>query len=147
MIAFSQSETGEIVVDPTIRLRCETLQIKKNRKIENKEGLLKALEKNKKLLQETPYNRTSIREKLSENQESLIELINRRSVKIRELNDFIVRRGCPADNFDMLTEDKLREMIAKGLRSGKTVDDFDKKKTDYSASSIGYDEITVDAEI
>ncbi|TNE97277.1 MAG: hypothetical protein EP326_11775, partial [Deltaproteobacteria bacterium] len=73
MIAFSQSETGEIVVDPTIRLRCETLQIKKNRKIENKEGLLKALEKNKKLLQETPYNRTSIREKLSENQESLIE--------------------------------------------------------------------------
>lgn len=147
MIAFSQSETGEIVVDPTIRLRCETLQIKKNRKIQNKEGLLKALEKNKKLLQETPYNRTSIREKLSENQESLIELINRRSIQIRELNDFIVRRGCPADNFDMLTEDKIREMIAKGLQSGKTVDDFDKKKTDYSASSMGYDEITVDAEI
>ncbi len=150
LISFSvlaDSETGDIVVDPTIRLRCEALQIKKNKKIENKEGLLRALSKNNKLLENTPYNRTSVREKLTDNQKNLVELINTRTIQIKELNDFIVRRGCPADSFDMLTEAKLREMIAKGVKSGQTLGSFDKKKTDYSASGIGYDELTVDAEM
>lgn len=147
MTVLAQSESGDIVVDPTIRLRCESLQIKKNKKLENKEGLLRALEKNKRLLKETPYNRTSIREKLTKNQENLIDLINSRSVQIKNLNDFIVRRGCPADNFDMLTEAKLREMIAKSNKSGQTLLGYNKKQTDYSASGIGYDEISVDAEL
>jgi len=146
-LAWSQSETGEVVVDPTIRLRCEALQIKKNKKLDNKEGLIRALEKNKKLLKETPYNRTSIIEKLTKNQENLIELINARNVQIKDLNDFIVRRGCPADNFDMLTEAKLREMIARGAKSGQTLLGYQKKRTDYSASSIGYDELNVDADL
>ena len=144
---LAQSESGDIVLDPTIRLRCESLQIEKNKKFENKEALLRALEKNKRILKKTPFNRTSIRDKLTKNQENLIELINTRNIQIKNLNDFTVRRGCPADNFDMLTESKLKEMIAKNKKSGETLLGFDKKKTDYSASSVGYDEIPINAEL
>ncbi|MCO4792809.1 MAG: hypothetical protein KC493_03795 [Bacteriovoracaceae bacterium] len=142
---FAQTQKGDVVVDPAIRLRCEALQLKKNRKLVNRDGLINLLKKNNRLLKNTPYNRTSIIKKLSENKESLQELVNVRSRQIKDLNDFIVRRGCPADNFDLLTEDKIRKFLNQGLKGSKTLTTWNKKKTDYTAAGIGFDEITVDA--
>jgi hypothetical protein len=47
----------------------------------------------------------------------------------------------------MLTESKLKELISKNKKSGQTLLGFNKRKTDYSATSVGYDEILVNAEL
>jgi hypothetical protein len=86
---------GAVITDPSTTRRCEELMKERSEKITYKNRILSLLDKNKKLKQMTPENKTSILEILDQTRKALEEKLDKATQKIEESGEEILRVGCP----------------------------------------------------
>ncbi|EQC52369.1 hypothetical protein M901_0433 [Bacteriovorax sp. DB6_IX] len=84
-----------IITDPSISRRCESLVDNRRRKVKHRQRLTYLNERNKKLQKATPVAKKSIRQKLIENQKSIFKELRLTNLRIQDIEESIIRRGCP----------------------------------------------------
>lgn len=91
----AQNIQEAIITDPSISRRCESLVGNRKKKIKHRQRLTYLSQRNKKLLKITPKEKISIKKVLKENQESILKEMRLTSLKIQDIEENIIRRGCP----------------------------------------------------
>jgi hypothetical protein len=91
----AQNIQEAIVTDPSISRRCENLVDSRKKKIKHRQRLTYLNERNKKLQKITPTVKKSIRTKLIENQASIAKELRLTNLRIQDIEESIIRRGCP----------------------------------------------------
>ncbi|EQC46640.1 hypothetical protein [Bacteriovorax sp. Seq25_V] len=85
----------KIITDPSISRRCDELIEKRKQKINHRMRLTYILERSKKLRKDTPEPKVSIKEKLTETMLGIIKELKLTNLRIADLEENIIRRGCP----------------------------------------------------
>lgn len=125
-----------VVEDPSIRLRCEELQGEKRKKIENKNELISLAKKNIRLRKYAPYEKRTVKEKLKKNYLKILDKIKERNEEIELMTEVLVRKGCPSNNFNEITEEYVKKFLARTERSLQTLRGRNLKKADYSEEAV-----------
>ncbi len=95
------SQTGSIllretiITDPSISKTCEVLITKRKNKIKHRQRLSALAQRNQKLQGLTPIEKESVRKKLVSNLQSIKKEIILTNLKVRHVEEDIIRRGCP----------------------------------------------------
>jgi len=84
-----------IITDPSISRRCENLVDNRKKKVKHRQRLTYLNERNKKLQKMTPKAKISIRNKLIENRKSISKELRLTNLRIQDIEESIIRRGCP----------------------------------------------------
>jgi hypothetical protein len=84
-----------IVTDPSISRRCEALATKRTQKVKHRQRLTFLKLRNVKLQKITPKNKISIKDKLEDNLLSIKKELALTNLKIQNIEEDIIRRGCP----------------------------------------------------
>lgn len=95
LLAAPKNYGESIITDPSIRRRCQGLIDKRQEKIEIKQRLSSLISKNEKLNQLTPNNKKKLKEKFVKNHRDLVKEQALVKERISNLEETIVRRGCP----------------------------------------------------
>ncbi len=84
-----------IITDPSISKTCEVLITNRKNKIKHRQRLSALAQRNQKLQVMTPDEKESIRTKLVQNLQSIKKEIILTNLKVRHVEEDIIRRGCP----------------------------------------------------
>lgn len=93
--AQSGSIQEKIITDPSISRRCEELLNHRRQKIGHKQRITYLIEHAKKLKKQTPENKVSIDQKISETTLELIKEAKLTTLQISHIEENIIRHGCP----------------------------------------------------
>jgi hypothetical protein len=85
----------DIIRDPAISLRCKALIKDRNGKIRIKQKLNALLQRNKKLSKQVPGNKKTLKMKLDITKTELSNYLRLTKLRIRAMEENIVRKGCP----------------------------------------------------
>lgn len=88
-------ELNDVINDPSISFRCKELIKDRNTKITVKQKLKSLLKRNEKLLTKTPDNKKSAKGRLEVSYNEIKNEIYLLNMRIRSMEEDIVRKGCP----------------------------------------------------
>ena len=97
--SFAQEWSNSVVTDPAISSRCENLAEKRQRKILHKQKLVALEKRNLRLQKVTPENKLTVRRELSTNLNQIRNELTLVLMKIEQLEEDIIRKGCPGIRF------------------------------------------------
>lgn len=84
-----------IITDPSITKKCEILITNRKKKVSHRQKLIALAKRNQKLQTQTPSEKESVRKKLIGNLQSIKREIILTNLKVRHVEEDIIRRGCP----------------------------------------------------
>jgi len=84
-----------VILDPSISKRCQSLIQKRNAKVQHKQKLQALIKRNKSLQKFTPEKKKSVLEKLKRNHRDLKHEHHLAVYRIDNMEENIVRQGCP----------------------------------------------------
>ena len=93
--ASAQDLSVDIINDPSISRRCQSLLQKRQKKIDIKNRLQGLKLRNERLQKITPKNKVSVKTKLERNLGRIGRELRLVKLKITDLEETIVRQGCP----------------------------------------------------
>jgi|GEM_PF-585231 len=91
----AQEWIGNVISDPAISKRCNELSKKRQQKLEHKQKLMALHKRNTSAQKGTPKNRKTIKTRLEINEGQLKQEINLTRLVIEQLEENIIRKGCP----------------------------------------------------
>ena len=95
-VVFAQRDLiKDVIGDPALTYRCQELIKDRNAKVKIQQRLNSLLHRTKKLLKSTPSNKRSIRQRLKMSRAQLKNEIRLSNLKVRSMEENIVRQGCP----------------------------------------------------
>lgn len=89
------SGTRNIITDPALSYRCKALLKERDEKIKTKQKLKSMLQRNAKLLKQTPKNKKTLIAKLSISKNEITNFLSLTELKIKSMEENIIRKGCP----------------------------------------------------
>lgn len=92
---FAQSELDDLVTDPSVSLRCKELIKDRNAKVMTKQKMKDLLKRNEKMINKTPTYKKTVLSKLKLSYQELRNEIYLINIVIRNMEENIVRKGCP----------------------------------------------------
>ncbi len=98
LISFCALSSDAILEDPMISIRCKDLIRERNSKVTIKQRYKSLIERSKRLLKITPDYRDTARGKLGSSKKKLEMSYNESILRIKEMEENIVRSGCPGIN-------------------------------------------------
>jgi uncharacterized GH25 family protein len=87
--------TRSIITDPALSYRCKALLKQRKEKIKTKQKLKSMLQRNNKLLKQTPQNKKTLITKLSISKNEITNYLSLTKLKIKSMEENIIRKGCP----------------------------------------------------
>ncbi|MBI2520561.1 MAG: hypothetical protein HYV97_09085 [Bdellovibrio sp.] len=94
-LAWSQEWLGNVITDPAISKRCDDLAKKREQKLGHKQKLMALLKRNNHLQKIAPPNRRTVKLKLEINEGQLNQELDLTRLTIEQLEEGIIRKGCP----------------------------------------------------
>jgi hypothetical protein len=91
---YSQ-EIRDIITDPAVSRRCKFLIKQRNKKVNIQQRLNSLLQRNEKLLQRVKDQEKTIKTKLEFSKTRIRNTLSLTKLKIRKMEENIVRKGCP----------------------------------------------------
>lgn len=88
----------DIITDPALSYRCKSLLNERNEKVKTKQKLKSILQRNNKLLKQTPNNKKSLIAKLTISKNEITNFLSLTELKIQSMEENIIRKGCPGIN-------------------------------------------------
>ena len=85
----------DLITDPAISGRCKALLERRKSKIQIQQRLHALMRRNEKLLKQVPKDKDTIKSKLEFAQTKIDNDIRLSKLRIRKMEEDIVRRGCP----------------------------------------------------
>ncbi len=85
----------DIIKDPTVSRRCKSLIRQRNDKKQMLQMLSSVLQRNNKLLKRTKTNQRSVTQKLALSKSEIVNNIRLTKLRVRSMEENIVRKGCP----------------------------------------------------
>jgi hypothetical protein len=99
-LTFAQAQTGiSILEDPMVSFRCKELVKERNAKVTIKQRLTALIERTKKLIKKTPQHKKTVLSQLKGNKKKLETRRNDSIVRLKQMEEQIIRSGCPGINF------------------------------------------------
>lgn len=92
---FAQDYIKDVISDPTISLRCKRLIEERNQIVKIGQRLSGLMQRNNHMLKIVPANKKQALMKLNVNRTQLRSEIRLGQLKIRAMEENIVRKGCP----------------------------------------------------
>jgi len=96
---FSQEWRTTVITDPAISMRCQALEVEREKKLKHKQRLMALQLRAKKLLKAAPANKISIKGKIENSKEKVSHELELSRLRIEELEEHIIRQGCPGIRF------------------------------------------------
>lgn len=91
----AQSSMADLITDPSVSLRCKELIKDRNTKVLTKQRMKDLLKRNEKMITKTPRHKKTVLSKLRLAYQELRNEIYLINVIIRNMEENIVRKGCP----------------------------------------------------
>ena len=91
---FAQ-EISDIITDPAVSRRCKFLINQRNKKVNIQQRLNSLLQRNEKLLQRVKEQEKTVKTKLEFSKTRIRNTLSLTKLKIRKMEENIVRKGCP----------------------------------------------------
>lgn len=88
----------DVINDPNVSIRCRELIDERQDKLLVQTRLSSLMQRNKTLLKQTPVQKNSIRKKLEYQEREIRNELYLSTLKVRSLEETIVRTGCPGIN-------------------------------------------------
>ena len=98
LTAMAQDWRGSVITDPAISTRCDKLLGKRQKKIVHKNQLKELMDRNERLKKNAPRERVKARKFLRQNQSHIRHELELTELKIVQLEEEIIRKGCPGIN-------------------------------------------------
>ena len=92
---LAQEWLGNVITDPAISKRCDDLAKKREQKLGHKQKLMALLKRNNHLQKIAPHNRHTVKIKLEINEGQLNQELDLTRLTIEQLEEGIIRKGCP----------------------------------------------------
>lgn len=96
--AWSQDWRGSVITDPAISTRCDKLLGKRQKKIVHKNQLKELIDRNTRLNRNAPEERVKAKKFLRQNHSHIRHELELTELKIVQLEEEIIRKGCPGIN-------------------------------------------------
>jgi hypothetical protein len=93
--ANAQSSMADLITDPSVSLRCKELIKDRNSKVLTKQRMKDLLKRNEKMITKTPRHKKTVLSKLRLAYQELRNEIYLINIVIRNMEENIVRKGCP----------------------------------------------------
>ncbi len=93
--SWSQNSSNTIVEDPIISRRCKSLLQERNEKIKYQQKLNTMLLRNEKLRERAKDNQEVVKQRLKLNKTQLKNTVRLTQIRIKAMEENIVRKGCP----------------------------------------------------
>jgi len=93
--SWGQEWAGNVVTDPAIGRRCDALAKKRSQKVELKQKLMALLKRNTHLQKIAPRQKKSVRKRLEVNNYELSHELELTRLVIEQVEESIIRKGCP----------------------------------------------------
>lgn len=90
-----QSDMSDIITDPSLSIRCKELIKDRAAKIQIKQSMKDLQNRNEKMLAKTPKHKRVVHSKLNLTYQELKNEIYLINIVIRNMEENIVRKGCP----------------------------------------------------
>ncbi|MBY0515272.1 MAG: hypothetical protein K2P81_00075 [Bacteriovoracaceae bacterium] len=97
-LAQQNSVVKDIITDPNLSLRCKELMQDRTDKIKVRQKLSSLLQRNQKVLKETPEMRKIMRKRLEANQITVRNELYLATLQVQSMEESIIRSGCPGIN-------------------------------------------------
>ena len=101
LVTFTQSHASTmkiedaIITDPSISRRCSALIHNRKQRVKHRQRLTFLSLRNQKLQKATPENKKSILDRLKTNHTNIENELKLTNLKIQNLEESIIRKGCP----------------------------------------------------
>ena len=98
--SYAQTEvfTRDVVTDPNLSSRCKALLQERNDKIKTRQRLTDLVQRNQNLLKKTPSTRPILTKRVEATAITLRNELYIASLQVQNLEESIVRSGCPGIN-------------------------------------------------
>jgi siroheme synthase len=96
-VSYSQ-EADVVLDDPMVSLHCKELIKERNMKLDVKHRLNSFLQRNRDLIKRSPKNKKTAILTLESNQKKVKTALHDTLVRIKQMEENIVRNGCPGIN-------------------------------------------------
>ena len=96
--AQTDSAVRDIITDPNLSMRCKELMQERNDKIKIRQRLNDLLQRNQNLLKSTPDMRVQMKKRLEASQISVRNELYLASLQVQNMEESIIRSGCPGIN-------------------------------------------------
>lgn len=93
--AQSQDWQGSVIDDPALTSRCQELIEERNQKITFRQKLAGLIQRNERLKKITPVSKLTIKKKLDSNYKRLSHEFELSKLKLTNMEENIIRKGCP----------------------------------------------------
>lgn len=87
------------IMNPSISRRCQFADKERQDKLRHKQKLMELITRNQTLVKKTPSHRQSVLRKLKANFNRLRQELRLTLIKISQMEENIVKKGCPGINF------------------------------------------------
>jgi hypothetical protein len=94
-LVCAQSQISDIITDPSVTLRCKELIKERTAKVLIKQKMKDLLKRTEKMIAKTPRHKKTVISKLRLTYQELRNEIYLINIVIRNMEENIVRKGCP----------------------------------------------------
>lgn len=92
---YAQSGQGNVITDPSITARCRGMLEKREHLREIKQKLVALKKRNENLIQKTPEEKKSLKEKAIKTGRMLARESELNQLKLQNMEEEIIKNGCP----------------------------------------------------